>query len=202
MPIGFTDFSPIKWRLGCVKMCSDICINLIQRFNALRQGHYGSLPSRTQRPFPFATEAQHAEQFVDMSFEQLPDEIINQLLSYVAPGDILASLQLVSRRLYRLSDEPLLWRHHCLASFRFWHPSHDLQNKLQLAPSEFEWKGLFALRDSRDSRIAELFDEIIATKVSRLRKIEEICLLGYDAKDFLLRQCHTDDTVEDVLARR
>lgn len=137
-----------------------------------------------------------------MSMDKLPDEIINHLLSYVPPGDILSNFQLVSRRLNNIADEPLLWRHHCLGSFRFWQPTHNLQGKLRQATSLVDWKRLFVQRMNRNARISDLLNEIITTKTHRLRNYEEICLLGYDAKDFLLAQCHTDDSAEDVLARR
>lgn len=57
-------------------------------------------------------------------------------------------------------------------------------------------------RNRRNTRVSYLMDGILASKVGRLQKFGQICMLGYDAKDFLLEQCHTDETAEDVLARR
>lgn len=65
-----------------------------------------------------------------------------------------------------------------------------------------DWKDLFLLRRGQNARISRLFEEILVSKVRRWRKVEEICDLGYDAKDFILAQCHVDDSAEDVLSRR
>ena len=137
-----------------------------------------------------------------MSLHQLPDEIIQHLLHYVSPDDTLASFQLVSRRFARVSNEPLIWKYHCVNTFRYWHPDHDFHNKVRLAAFKVDWKRLFILRRSQVAYISELFDGVLVSKVGRHRKFAQIGELGYDAKDFLLDQCHANDSVEDVLARR
>jgi F-box protein 21 len=45
-------------------------------------------------------------------------------------------------------------------------------------------------------------DGVIATKLGQLKRMQGICEMGYDVKDYLLEQCHVDDDAEDVLARR
>ncbi|KAF7561970.1 hypothetical protein G7046_g2148 [Stylonectria norvegica] len=137
-----------------------------------------------------------------MFFDQVPDEIIQQLLYYISPEDTLNHVLVLSRRLNRLAHEPLLWRYHCRSAFTFWSPEHGFQRTLRERASDVDWKRLYTLRRNRNVRISILLDEILATKVGRLKKFEEICRLGYDAKDFLLAQCKADDTAEDVLARR
>ncbi|KAH6982830.1 Transglutaminase-like superfamily-domain-containing protein [Ilyonectria sp. MPI-CAGE-AT-0026] len=137
-----------------------------------------------------------------MLLDQVPYEIIQHLLYYVSPEDNLASFQLLSHRLNRLANEPLLWKYHCRSSFRFWNPEHGFQRRLNQRASEADWKCLFILRHTRNVQISHLLDEILATKVGRLMKFEQICRLGYDAKDFLLDQCHAEESAEDVLARR
>ncbi|KND93099.1 hypothetical protein TOPH_02113 [Tolypocladium ophioglossoides CBS 100239] len=137
-----------------------------------------------------------------MSLDRVPDEIIQHLLYYVSPRDNLRGLQLLSRRFHRLANEPLLWRLHCRDSFRYWHPDHGLRHKLRLKVAEVEWKRLFGLRTRQNSLVARLLDDIIATKVGRLKRFEAIARLGYDAKDFLLEQCRTDESADDYLARR
>ncbi|KAF7542818.1 hypothetical protein G7Z17_g11247 [Cylindrodendrum hubeiense] len=137
-----------------------------------------------------------------MLLDQVPDEIIHHLLYYVSPEDNLASFQLLSHRLNRLADEPLLWKYYCQRTFRFWNPEHGFHRRLKQRASEVDWKRLFILRNTRNARVSHLLDDILATKVGRLMKFEQICRLGYDAKDFLLDQCHTEESVEDVLARR
>lgn len=137
-----------------------------------------------------------------MSLDELPDEIIQHLLHYVPPEDTLASFQLASRRFARLSNEPLIWKYHCANTFRYWHTDHNFRAKVRLPAARVDWKRLFTLRWSRQTYVSGLFDEVLATKVRRHKRFAQIGELGYDAKDFLLKQCHADDSVEDVLARR
>lgn len=139
---------------------------------------------------------------VNMSLDQLPDEIIQHLLHYVSPDDTLASFQLVSRRFARVSDEPLIWKYYCVNTFRYWHPEHDFRTKVRLPAFKVGWKRLFVLRRRRHAYVSGLFEGILASKVGRHRRFAQIGELGYDAKDFLLDQCNADDSVEDVLARR
>ncbi|KAL2752215.1 hypothetical protein ACRALDRAFT_1066266 [Sodiomyces alcalophilus JCM 7366] len=134
--------------------------------------------------------------------DQIPDEIIHHILTFVSPEDNLLRVQLLSRRLNALANEPLLWRQHCRTSFAHWDPSHDLPGKLGAPVSDVDWKALFLLRKARNVHVANLFDSILATKFGRMEKFEQICRLGYDARDFLLEQCHTIDSADDVLARR
>lgn len=136
------------------------------------------------------------------SLDSVPDEIIRQILQHVAPDDAFDTLPLVSKRLQRLSVEPLLWKHYCQISYSFWDPQHRFDQKLGDLASKTPWRALWRRRKYRNDLIARLLDEIIATKVSRLAKIGDICQFGYDAKDFLLDQIRTPDSAEDALARR
>jgi F-box protein 21 len=137
-----------------------------------------------------------------MSLAQVPDEILQQLLYFVSPDDNLDSVQVLSRRLNRLANEPLLWRYHCRHVFRYWDAEHDFGRKLQENVSSTNWKDVFVLRRMRSARAARLFDSLVAAKAGRLKKFELICLMGYDAKDFLLEQCNANDYADDYLARR
>jgi F-box protein 21 len=137
-----------------------------------------------------------------MSIGQIPDEVIQHLLYYVSPTDNLASVQSLSYRFNQLANEQLLWRHHCRASFRYWNPEHDFAGKLSLTASEVDWKSLFILRQTRNARAARLLDEVRSTKLRRVRNMEQLCLLGYDIKDFLLQQLDDSEFAEDLLSRR
>lgn len=53
-----------------------------------------------------------------------------------------------------------------------------------------------------DAEVTHLLDGIIGGQIDRIRKFGWISELGYDAKDTLLRYCRTEDSAEDVLARR
>ncbi|ROT42735.1 F-box domain-containing protein [Sodiomyces alkalinus F11] len=134
--------------------------------------------------------------------DQIPDEIIHHILTFVSPEDNLLRVQLFSRRLNALANDPILWRQHCRTSFAHWDPRHDLPAKLDADVASVDWKALFLLRKARNVHISNLFDGILSTKLGRVRKFEQICRLGYDAKDFLLEQCRTIDSADDVLARR
>lgn len=137
-----------------------------------------------------------------MTLHQVPDEIIHHMLYYVSPEDTLSSVQLVSRRLRHIASEPLLWRYYCQHGFQFWNPKHNLRGKLRDKASDVNWKGLFLIRKRQNDEISRLFELVLATKVNRVSRTEQIAELGYDAKDFLLEQCRADDSFDDVLARR
>ena len=136
------------------------------------------------------------------SLDDIPDEIVRHVLLFVSPEDNLRTVQHLAKRLGRIANEPLLWRYHCHRAYKYWAPRHVLPLKLAAQASDVAWKELWIERKRLDTRSARLFDGLLSTKVGRLRKLGKICELGYDAKDFLLAQLHTDDGVEDVLARR
>ncbi|KAK9772719.1 putative F-box domain-containing protein [Seiridium cardinale] len=135
-------------------------------------------------------------------FNELPDEIISHILTYLAPEETLTTIPRLSKRFYRIADTQLLWKFYCETSFRYWQSDHDIQKKLRNKATDVDWKALYTLRLRRNRRIAHLLDGIVASRVSRLQKTEEICQYGYDAKDFLLSQCKISEDADDVLARR
>lgn len=132
----------------------------------------------------------------------IPDEIVRHILWYLPPEDTLLSFQLLSRRYHHIANEPLLWRWYCQKSFRYWHPRHRFHEKLAALASSVDWKGLWITRKQINKRIAQLLNEVLRTKVGQMRNLGQICEMGYDAKDYLLEQCHCDENAEDVLARR
>lgn len=136
------------------------------------------------------------------TIESVPDEIIRHILQYVSPEETFANVQLVSKTLNRIANEPLLWKYYCLSTFRYWNDEHRLGEKLQLRASQTAWRDLWRGRRARNAKISRLLDDVVATKVGRLKKIGDICRYGYDAKDFLVAQSRTDDSADDVLARR
>jgi F-box protein 21 len=136
------------------------------------------------------------------SLEDFPDEIIRHILLYLPPEDNHERFQLVSRRLHHLANESLLWRWHCTTSFNYWHPRHKLREKLAARASSVNWKALWLQRRRSNLEVARLLDEILSSKVGQLSRLQQICELGYDAKDYLLDQCHVDESADDVLARR
>jgi len=136
------------------------------------------------------------------SLEQVPDEIVRHILLFVPPEDNLKLVQRLSRRLNHLANEPILWKHYCRSSYRFWAAEHQFPQKLSGRASEVAWKRLWFERKRGDEYSARLLDDLLGTKVGRLQKLGQICQLQYDAKDFLLEQCRTPDSADDALARR
>ncbi|KAF3066378.1 putative f-box domain-containing protein [Daldinia childiae] len=136
------------------------------------------------------------------SINSLPDEIVHHILLYVPPEETLSNIAHLSKRFNRVAHEPLLWRCYCEHNFKYWEASHHFKERLKGYLHDTDWRRLFLLRLGRNAYIARLLDGIVASRVSRLQKMEQICLYGYDAKDYLLSQCQAPDSVEDVLARR
>lgn len=135
------------------------------------------------------------------SLSDLPDEIIQQILFHITPEDAVV-VQHVSRRLAQLVNEPLLWRHHCLMSFKYWDAKHRIRQKFAGIVADVDWKKLYFYRRDIDVQTTKILDGILAGQIKRIEKFESISQFGYDAKDTLLRHCATDEAVEDVLARR
>ncbi|CAN8104745.1 unnamed protein product [Discula destructiva] len=132
----------------------------------------------------------------------VPDEIIRQIIQHVPPEEAFANCPLVSKTFKRVAFEPLLWKHFCLSSFRFWNSEHCLNQKLESRASKTPWRDLWRRRKLRNDLIAQLLRGIVATKVDRFSRMWQICRYGYDAKDYLLEQIQIPDSVEDSLARR
>ena len=135
------------------------------------------------------------------SLNYLPDEILQQILFYLSPEDTL-TIQDTSSRFARLANEPLLWRYHCRTSFKYWDPKHRIRQKFIGNVGDVDWKKIYFYRRDVDIQTTITLNSILASQIKRIEKFERIGQFGYDAKDTLLRHCGTDDSVEDVLARR
>ncbi|KAI1763695.1 hypothetical protein GGR53DRAFT_357936 [Hypoxylon sp. FL1150] len=136
------------------------------------------------------------------SIDSLPDELVHHILLYVSPEETLSKVALLSKRLNRVAQEPLLWRSYCETNFKYWDSRHRFRERLGSNVRDTDWKSLFLVRLAHNACIARLVDGIISSRVCRLQKMEQICQYGYDAKDYLLSQCRVPDSTEDVLARR
>lgn len=136
----------------------------------------------------------------------VPDEIIRQILQYVSPAETYNTIPLVCKRFQRVAThEPLLWKYYCQSSFRYWAAEHEFHKTIEnrnRPASRTAWRELWRKRTYRNELMARLLNDIIATKVARMERVGRICQFGYDAKDFLLEQSRADETVEDGLARR
>lgn len=139
---------------------------------------------------------------MSVSLGLVPDEIIQHILEYTPPEDTLRHFQLASRRCCRIANEPTLWRYYCIGSFEYWSPRHNIGEKLRSKDKNIDWKSLFISRKRVNRHAAKLLDDVLATRARRYQRIEQICKLEYDVKDFLLQQSRVGDDAEDVLARR
>jgi F-box protein 21 len=136
------------------------------------------------------------------ALSDLPDEVLQHILFYVSPHDLVANVQRLSKRFDRLASEPLLWRHHCRANFTYWDSKHRIRQKFSGNVGDVDWKTLYLHRKRVASETAAILDSIIEGQVNRIQKFKLIADFGYDAKDTLLKHCRTSETAEDVLARR
>lgn len=133
---------------------------------------------------------------------RLPDELLESIVSHLPPTATLA-FGSTSRRSNKITYEPLVWRRHCMHTWRYWESSHELEEKLESPPAQTKWRQLYNDRTKIDRDAEHLFDQLLLTQQSRYTRMEAISRHGYDIKDLMLRiRDHTDDHVEDVLARR
>ncbi|OBT68952.1 hypothetical protein VE03_01249 [Pseudogymnoascus sp. 23342-1-I1] len=135
------------------------------------------------------------------SISDLPDEVLNQVLYYLRPEQTIIARR-VSKRLARLSEEPLLWRYYCRTGFTYWDAKHRIKQKFDGDVSDVEWEKLYIHRKHIDARTSELLDSILSEQIGRIDKTKDISEFGYDAKDILLRNCQAETDTDDVLARR
>jgi F-box protein 21 len=135
-------------------------------------------------------------------FGELPDEVIAQIISLLPSEDIIANVQLVSRRLRGICLEPLLWRYHCKVSFRYWDSSRNIRQKFWGRLEDTDWRSLFLDRRRIHHRTSSILDSILSEQINRIGRIERIASFGYDAKDTLLGHINNVHDETDALARR
>ncbi|KAL7276273.1 hypothetical protein RUND412_000739 [Rhizina undulata] len=136
------------------------------------------------------------------SLLSLPEEVLEQVLTYVPDEDTILTINRVCRTLQRLVNQPLEWRNRC-KRFHFWEPKHNYAEKRRHPrPAEIDWKVLFVHRFHVERRTTKLLNEIIASPMDRIRRFNEIADFGYDAMDCLAGHAKAGEEIEDVLARR
>ncbi|KAK4611964.1 F-box only protein 21 [Fulvia fulva] len=132
----------------------------------------------------------------------LPDELLEIIVSYLPPPDTIA-LGATSKRSNKITRGPLVWRRHCVQTWRHWNPRHALQGRLDSPPTHTKWHHLFHERRKMDRDVQELFNEMLLTQQKRYARMETIADHGYDVKDLIMSiRDTTPDDAEDVLARR
>ncbi|KAM3069928.1 hypothetical protein ACMFMF_008282 [Clarireedia jacksonii] len=136
------------------------------------------------------------------AFDPLPDEVLQQILYFISPHDLLRNIHLVSKRFSRLGNESLLWRHHCRVDYQYWDGKHRIREKFAGAAGNVDWKGIYIHRMKVDLKTSDHLNRILETRANRIVNFEEIGKFGYDAKDTLLRHCHTISDDNDQLSRK
>lgn len=138
----------------------------------------------------------------DSPMRNLPDELLEAIV-YNLPPQANISFGATCKRCNKITYEPLVWRRHCIETWRYWNQDHNLEEKLGRAPAQMHWRQLYNLRWRTDREAMRLFDELLLTQQYRLQRMEKISSMGYDIKDLMLRLLNeTPDDAEDILARR
>lgn len=145
-------------------------------------------------------QARLAVHVMAMRLDDLPTEILFQILLWVPPSSVPA-FQQACRKFNSLS-QPLLWRHHCRTQFRYWSSDHAISVKVAQDVASVDWKYMFQSRHLADIAISHALEDILSCQTRRLDGSERIIAHGYDAKDTLLRHLNCSNDTEDVLARR
>ena len=131
---------------------------------------------------------------------QLPDEVIQVILSHLPPlGNI--ALQQTCRHFANVGNESLLWRKYCQDNFKWWDRKNQFTARLQDA-SFTAWKELFASRHKNSQATRKAVANIVAEEVGRLDSLKVILDAGYDAKQDLLDMFWNSASSQSHLAQR
>ncbi|KAJ5831039.1 uncharacterized protein N7525_009292 [Penicillium rubens] len=133
------------------------------------------------------------------SLIHLPDEILHLILCYSSPQSC-AAVEQTNSRFQNVTNERLLWRHHCQSHYKFWDGRHDMPQKLARPVNSTDWKALFVFKYQVDQSVSRLLDSILGSQTGRIEKCRRVINMGYDTKDTLLRYSMVDSG-EDYLAR-
>lgn len=143
-----------------------------------------------------------------MLFEELPNEIIEAILSHLPPKSLLSTSK-TSKKLHQIANTPLLWRSHCRTQFRYWDPSHGLPASFSSPVNDINWKDKFKDRMILERRVDQSMNTLVNTQTDRLATVERMLAMSedfndytYDIKEALLRHCAAPEESEDHLARR
>jgi F-box protein 21 len=136
------------------------------------------------------------------TMRELPEELLEAIVYYLPPADTL-SFGATCRHCNKVTYEQLVWRRHCVETWRYWNPNHELKERLLSPPAQIKWRQLYNERSLVDQEAAALFEQLLLTQQYRLQRMEKISKMGYDIKDLMLHLLNnTPDDAEDVLARR
>ena len=75
----------------------------------------------------------------------LPEELLAAIVYYLPPADTL-SFSATCRQCNKITYEQLVWQRHCLETWRYWNPNHELKEKLLAPPAQVKWRQLYNQR--------------------------------------------------------
>ncbi|KAG8169909.1 hypothetical protein KVR01_000654 [Diaporthe batatas] len=134
---------------------------------------------------------------------QLPDELLSVVTWHIPTAAETAAFGSTCRRLRKIVCTSPVWREHCLTTWNYWEPRHELPAKLALPPLQTDWRQLYLQRVSSDLEAVHVFQDMISSERSRMSRMDEIAQKGHDVQDLLLNlKDRTPEHAEDVLARR
>jgi F-box protein 21 len=131
---------------------------------------------------------------------QLPDEVIQVILTYLPPTSNVA-LQGTCSHFAEVANEPLRWKDYCMSSFRWWDMRHEIRKKIS-NPSFHQWKSIFATRYQTSQAVRHAIDNIVTHEFGRLNHLKVILDAGYDAKQHLLDLYLNASSSSNHLAQR
>jgi F-box protein 21 len=134
---------------------------------------------------------------------QLPDELLSVVTCHIPTAADTAAFGLTCRRVRKIVCTSPVWKKHCLTTWKYWEPRHQLPAKLTQPPLQTDWRQLFLQRVGIDLEAAIVFQDMISSQTKRMSRMNEIAKKRHDVQDLLrnLRD-RTPDQAEDVLARR
>jgi F-box protein 21 len=154
---------------------------------------------------------------------ELPDEILAAILLDLDSWSLTRAQQ-VSKRLYILCSDPIIWKARCLLDFRYWSEHHPVfrykrflsQRNTQSRksqdqhhghlpksyPQSIDWRQVFYDRVKLETKATQLLQSIVESQTGRIAKFEQIYDLGYETKDILLKLSRSPVDADDGLAKR
>ncbi|KAJ9611606.1 hypothetical protein H2200_004790 [Cladophialophora chaetospira] len=137
---------------------------------------------------------------MDSPLTDLPDEVIQVILSFLPPISNIA-LQQTCRHFANIANEPLLWKSYCQETFKWWDIRHVFKARLQDV-SFTGWKDLFAQRHTTSRATRTAVDNIVTKETGRLDSMKVILEAGYDAKQDLIDMFWNAASSPNHLAQR
>ena len=99
----------------------------------------------------------------DTAISTLPDELLEAITFYLPP-DATLSFGTACKRINKIAYEHLVWRRHCIQTWRYWESTHELQERLQQPPAQTKWRHLYNERRRTDKLAMETFEELLKTQ--------------------------------------